>query len=774
MAWAGPTFRVALVLALFGGGGLAYRATQLPLDPTELRWQLAGQTVIGTIRGRLDESPSIRLSERRGEWTERTVVRLVAEAWKTPGRDWMPASGIVAVSSKGVPDSRFFRDQRVEITGAIGPPSGPAAPGLLDYAEFLRRQGVGLQLLCVAPADLALAPGSLGTPPWSERFLAWAQERLARGLPDDGSTRLIWAMALGWKTALNGDVDDVFMRSGTMHVFAISGLHIALIASLLVHLLRIIRVPRAACGLIAAPLIWFYVAATGWQPSAIRSAVMTSVLVGTWCLRRPGDLLNSLAAAALIVLVWDPGQLFQAGFLLSFLVVGALPVLGPPLEAFLVAVRPWAPDPLLPESLWSPWRRGGEAVLRWLIAGISTGLAALLASLPLTIEFFHLFSPVSLLANLVVVPLSGLVLVANACSLAVPAGTEIWNSAAWIGMHGMIAFSNGCSRLPGAWLSAPSPSALVWIPYGWFVFGVGAGWLSDVVRRRRWLVSTVVSALASVALMLVLDRAPKMVVFGSGEAVWIDLPGRASDLLVDVGDADGSPRTLIPSLRANGVNRLGTVAISHGDIRHAGGAGEVVEALHPRTLVLPTVRMRSTAFRGLDGIAARGGVGVRRLAEGDSLAGWTVLHPRAGDAFPRADDGSMTLMGSLAGWRVLLAPDLGRAGQEVLCDRQGGALKSDVLITGVPRDGSPAAERLLREVRPQLVVIATGTRPATERTPRSQRVRLRHRGLAVLFTEDVGALTFRFGETLEVRNTRGELLWSGQRSSAPQGTETAR
>jgi ComEC/Rec2-related protein len=134
-------------------------------------------------------------------------------------------------------------------------------------------------------------------------------------------------MTLGWRTAFTGDIGDPFLRAGTMHLFAIDGLRIALIAGMLVALLRVLQVSRAWCGLIAIPAIWFYTAATGWESSAIRASVMMTIVLGGWALKRPGDLLNSLAAAAFIILLWEPRQLFEASFQLSFcvmLVIGLL------------------------------------------------------------------------------------------------------------------------------------------------------------------------------------------------------------------------------------------------------------------------------------------------------------------------------------------------------------------------------------------------------------------------------------------------------------------
>ena len=137
------------------------------------------------------------------------------------------------------------------------------------------------------------------------------------------------AMALGWKTPLTGEVDDAFMQSGTLHVFAISGLHIALVAGLLVKLFQLFRLSREQAGLGAIPCVWLYVAATGWQPSAIRSAIMASVILVGSALHRPSDLLNSLSAAAALILLMEPDQLFQSGFQLSFGAVAGLVVITP-------------------------------------------------------------------------------------------------------------------------------------------------------------------------------------------------------------------------------------------------------------------------------------------------------------------------------------------------------------------------------------------------------------------------------------------------------------
>src|ERR1700691_3586639 len=165
----------------------------------------------------------------------------------------------------------------------------------------------------------------------------------------------------------------------TMHLFAIDGLRIALISGMLVALLRVLQVSRAWCGIVAIPAIWFYTAATGWESSAIRASVMMTIVIGGWALKRPGDLINSLAAAAFLILLWEPRQLFEASFQLSFFVMLTIGSLLPKLNNFTDGILKY--DPLLPDDLIQKWRRIFISISRILARYFSLSLAAWLGSI---------------------------------------------------------------------------------------------------------------------------------------------------------------------------------------------------------------------------------------------------------------------------------------------------------------------------------------------------------------------------------------------------------
>ena len=328
------TFLIWPLLALAGWANFAARTAVL--SPVDLRVLLGSEPAIVTVRGTLAETPRLKVLQREDQEKWRSVAQVyVREIRRDHDRDFEPAAGEVLVTTPDVLGPDFFSGQPVEISGVMARPPPPLAEGLFDFQNYLATRGIYYQVRTESTNDWKLLAPRQAKPPLTDRFLNWSQPTLALGLPvEDEPLRLLWAMTLGWKTAFTGDIAEPFLRAGTMHMFAVDGLRIALVSGLIVTLLRVLRLSRAWCGAVAIPAIWFYTAATGWEASAIRASVMMTIVLGGWALKRPGDLLNSLAAAALIILLADPRQLLEASFQLSFFVMLVIALLLPPLNAF--------------------------------------------------------------------------------------------------------------------------------------------------------------------------------------------------------------------------------------------------------------------------------------------------------------------------------------------------------------------------------------------------------------------------------------------------------
>src|SRR5581483_7374392 len=256
------------------------------------------------------------------------------------------------------------------------------------------------------------------------------------------------------------------------------GLRMAIVFGIFFTMFRVAGLPRWACGLILAPVIWFYVALTGWPTSAIRATVMLSIITLGWVLRRPSNPLNSLLAAALLILLWQPQQLFQAGFQLSFFVVLCLILTIPPM--FDLIHKLTAPDPLLPAKLRFRFSAWLSVPGRYLGEIWVTSFAAWIGSLPLVAYYFNIFTPMSTPANLVAVPLCVLVLISNLISLVLagwfPGGAELFNHAGWFGMECIRVSSEWFAHWPAAYFYIPAPTLFTTGLYYALLLGLITGW----------------------------------------------------------------------------------------------------------------------------------------------------------------------------------------------------------------------------------------------------------------------------------------------------------
>jgi competence protein ComEC len=226
---------------------------------------------------------------------------------------------------------------------------------------------------------------------------------------------LLRAMMLGSTHELSDEQRTLFMQSGTMHLFAISGLNIGVIASALQALLLLIRLPPWARFVIGAALLWLFVDITGGAPSAVRAFAMAVFLQAAFVLRRPPNPLAALIVSAFAVVLVSPLQVFGASFLMSYTIVTALLVLGLPLgEAWLARWTLWRD---LPKPAWR-WRRHAfDMMWRSFIKTIAIGIATTLVSLVTGVQFFGLLTPGSLAANLVLIPAAVVVTLGGFASL---------------------------------------------------------------------------------------------------------------------------------------------------------------------------------------------------------------------------------------------------------------------------------------------------------------------------------------------------------------------
>ena len=339
----------------------------------------------------------------------------------------------------------------------------------------------------------------------------------------------------------------------------------------------------------------------------------------------------------------------------------------------------------------------------------------------------------------------------------------------------MTAVSEWSTRIPGAFFYVPAPAWPAIAIYYAAVIGGVSGWLF-APARRIWSAAALILIATGCAWHWQATRSEiKLTVLplGGGHAVFADAAGRKSDWLVDCGDENAVDFTLKPFLRAQGVNRVQRLTLTHGDTQSCGGAERLDQLFGIGEIYTSPVHFRSTAYQKTVAKFDQPPARHRVLPPGGTAGCWRVLHPGAGEDFRQADDAALVLLGDFNGTRILLLSDLGRQGQSALLAGTN-ALRADIVIAGLPSEGEPLCDALLDAVQPRVIVVADSERPATRRAGRGLKERLGKWSGPVIYTRTADAVTIvtRPGGW-ELRTMAGQTFAAGTGSGNRAGSGPA-
>jgi competence protein ComEC len=609
---------------------------------------------------------------------------------------------------RGTPE---FGDE-LKLFGMAEPIVPPRNPGEFDMRSYLARRDVYRLLFVRYPEDgVLLRHGGNLILRLAQKSRAWMQSVLCRGLEEAPEVQaLLSGIVLGQRHQTPEDIEEPFQQTGTLHLFAVAGLHVGIVARLLWMVGVVAQLPRKMATALIIPLLLFYSAVTGLHVSSVRAAVMSSVLLGGYVVERRAFSLNSLGAAAFLILSWDTNQLFSTGFQLSFAVVAAIILCSDLCFAWLW--RWAAPDAFLPTALIRGPRRWLKSALQWLCHAGSVSFAAWVGSLLLILWYFYLVTPISLIANLIVVPIAFFILAIALLSIMVapllPSLSILFNNANWFLGRLVLGIVHVFAQLPGGHYYVAYPC---------------------------WPANPTAS-------MTVLDA-------GSGAAIHLRSGGR--NWLFDCASERDYERVLRPYLHASGVNRLDGVLLTHGDSLHIGGVLAVLNDFARPQFIDNPAPDRSTIHRRLRAIFHQRKLNVRDVVAGESFAITNqvtvrVLHPLAGCAEVNADDEAFVVQVAVAPrTKILLTSDAGLATESALLASHPD-LQSDILIKGQHRSGRSGSEPFLDAVKPQLIIASSLDFPQSERIPDDWAAGVRARGIKLFRQDETGAVALQFDQ----------------------------
>jgi competence protein ComEC len=594
------------------------------------------------LRGVLDEEPTV-VRRPQGDplqsfdHPDSTVSVLRVREVKAD-EDWVRASGRARLTVAGHLDGLHAGDE-VEVVGRLAAPPGPANPGEFDFANHLRDQGIRAQVIVAkTPGGVTrLAEGWRRSLTGSLAVLrGWGRRKLEEALPRDLSG-VATALLLGDESAMARAEWQKYIRTGVIHVLAVSGQHLSVLAIFLWWTLRIAGVGRRRGALFVGLFLFGYALLAGGRPPVLRAGVTVAACCGGLVFGRQTMLANSFALAWLVVAALDPTDLFGTGCLLSFLSVAVL----------YWGCSRWfrrEVDPLdrLVQQTRPPWRRAARWLGMQAALAYATGLVIWLALAPLVASRTQLVSFVGLLIGPPLVFLTSaaliagflLLLAAAVCGPLIPvfAWVTRW---ALAGCEGLVGVGE---RLPGShWYVGTVPEWWLWV----FYIGLFTVLLSASIQRLwRWAAAAGLGWLC-VGLLGGAVRLPAdelrctFLAVGHGGCTVLETPdGRT--LLYDAGSLGGpdvTQRQIAPYLWHRGIRRIDEVFLSHADMDHFNGLPALLERFAVgQVTCTPTFENKATpgVAHTLAALKKRG-IPMRMVHAGQRLTAgpveMLVLHP---------------------------------------------------------------------------------------------------------------------------------------------------
>ena len=738
------------LLGAFGAiGGGWHHQWWWDRDRDDLSWSITETSrsawVRGVIREALGVRPGDRSSGGSGFASEasdplRSRTRFVVDLTAiSDGRHWRTVSGRAMVIVLG-DRSEIRAGEAIEAAGQLARVAGPLNPGEFDYREFLRGQGIDLRLTVNEPEGLRCDPeGRSGV--FSRtlgRLRSWSRSHLVDRL-DPAIEPLAAAFLLGQREGVEPEVNDAFARTGTTHLLAISGLHLQVLAVAMLFAARAIGLPRRPAHLTVGLLTIGYAVLVGAAPSVVRSTVMTVTFCLAAIVDRSARPANTLALAALGTLAFNPVYLFDVGCQLSFLAIAALFWLVPTAcermrsAGEVVCVRlhgPRSPLDDLERRLEPWWRTRVRQTGVRLFEGVVASIVVWLAALPLVALRFHILSPIGILLNIPLIPITSAALLFGGLGLAL--------SAVWGPLGGPAIATAG-------WLLQLTQSVVLWgvaRPWGHrFAAGPSSGWVlgfygllglaafaataaarssrvGRLVREGPWWLLAVWSVTGLIAAFIPkppITPEAEVLAVGHGLAVIIRTPG-GQTLLYDcgrMGDPTVGRRIIAPALWSYGVGRIDTVILSHADQDHFNGLPDLLDRFTVGTVRIPPGfggPANPRAVQLLQAVRSRG-IPIQETASPEDWKSgrvqFTIHHPPSG-WYPDASDNARSLVLDVAhgGRHLLLTGDLEQMGLIELTTRPRPDPPPDVLLA--PHHGGKSAnpDSLYRWANPRSVVVS--------------------------------------------------------------------
>lgn len=619
--------------------------------------------------------------------------------------EWKSAGGKIRVQVQGRASAVDAGD-KVEMYCELGGFSGAQNPGGFDFAKYLRnrRVYVGASVQSVSALKVIDKAGGAWVVRLRKRLRAFMSERLlGEGFNDERGAGLVEALVLGQRGRIDGETYEAFRKTNLAHFISLSGMHMGMLVGFLWGLSHLMQLEKRWRGVFCIVLMVLYLLVIPTRAPSLRAAIIAGVFLMAVIMRRRGNIVNSISLAAILLLLWRPCDLFNAGWQLSFVSVLAILCFQGKIEYWLI----WK---------WGNWlgAMGERGMWGGFFAGIikrsgqllSVGIAAWIGTCGIILYHFGTIALLSSVWTVLVFPLVlGVVTLGYVqvlCSFVLPtvgivvgiavgaiAETLVW-AVRFIASIDNLQVHVG--RI-GVWLVV---CYYVWLVLGRFWYRRRKG-LKKVVMRMLF---AILAVSVFVTMYEPFARSKLRVTcldVAHGQAIVAQLAG-GRNVMFDAGSlmkSNCGGRVVNPFLQAMGIGKLDAMFLSHDDVDHINGVPEIVGSCKVSNVFVNdgfvnTIDGSRTAKFLAECLKDRN-LELKKL-DSEFLASQfpeiSILWPPAdvcADPSISDNDKAMVVLLEYAGRKILLCSDIERFAQEKIL-RANPGLKVDVIV--MPHHGS--------------------------------------------------------------------------------------